>query len=412
MKSYTINLNLLFYIIIVYSFYQPFLLTQVGFLPIINKILLVYSLLILVFIHLIKFPNIKLSRGIIALTIFYLSILISTILNNSISFDFFQFIGMSLAFGLLINYSLNERSEFLNLLFAINTLIYIYIVINFFLMLMFPEGLPQFTKNPLNPYYFFGNKNSVVKYALPGLCFSFLYDVLKYNKIRKRSWILLLLVWITLLKSQAVTAIIGLFVFTTLLILKPSSKRSFYIYNSMFIGSIILSVFLIFFKGESNLLTSILNFLEKDITLSGREHLWENAIEIIKYSPIWGYGYQGYDFYEYYIGNRYGTHNYYLDILLRGGFVSLSLFCFTIIYLSKKIVKSKSTLATLIIVVTCCSYFIMWAAEPFIDSEDFMFSIIFVLISRLETLSNYCCKKISEEKDHYHYLKRIRFLVR
>lgn len=123
MKSYTINLNLLFYIIIVYSFYQPFLLTQVGFLPIINKILLVYSLLILVFIHLIKFPNIKLSRGIIALTIFYLSILISTILNNSISFDFFQFIGMSLAFGLLINYSLNERSEFLNLLFAINTLI-------------------------------------------------------------------------------------------------------------------------------------------------------------------------------------------------------------------------------------------------------------------------------------------------
>src|SRR5699024_9291326 len=226
-------------------------------------------------------------------------------------------------------------------------------------------------------------------YLIPCLMFSFLYDQLKSGKIGKAIWLLLLLSWLTLIKVWAVTGMIGLFIFTIILVWKSNKYQLFLIYIGMLIVSIISSLFLIIFKLESNILADILGLFNKDMTFSYRDVLWMNAVDMIKQSPLWGYGSFTQEQMEMYIGNKFSAHNYYLDVLLRGGMIALSFLILGLLYVSKFIIKSLGTNVPRLIIATCASYFIMWIAEPFISTENIMLPIILLLVSRLQTLEMY-----------------------
>src|SRR5699024_803162 len=112
----------------------------------------------------------------------------------------------------------------------------------------------------------------------------------KFTKIKKKSWILLTITWITLIKTWAVTAMFGLFIFTIIMILNFNKNRTYLVYIGTLIGSIAITIFLVFFKLESNLVAEILLLFEKDLTFSTRDVLWMNAIDVIKQSILFGHG--------------------------------------------------------------------------------------------------------------------------
>lgn len=382
-------IKVLLYIIIVYPFFKPYYFAELGLMPLINKILFLISLTTIGIFYILKLPYINFNSGVRFIIIYYILILISTISNNSFNYEYYSIIAFSFGFGLLLSNSLRNKNHLISFLSAIYILLYIYVVANLIAMYLYPNGIPSITVNSEFPNFVFGNENSLIKVVLPGLCFSFLYDLLRFRKIRKRSWLLLALVWLTLLKTWSVTSMLGLFVFTFFVLNKIGKRQPFFWYFSMLTISIVLSLLLVFLKYESNILVAITEFFGKSLTFSGRDVLWMKAIESIKLNPMWGYGIQESDIIRWYIGNRHGSHNYYLDTLFRGGLVALFFLIIGLIYFGKKIIKLENNPISRTIIGTCCAYFIMWVAEPFISTEYLMFSVLFVLISQIDIVLEY-----------------------
>jgi len=359
-------------------------------MPYVNQILFAVALLIIGLMYLVKFPRINLNSGMLFIIFYYLLILVSTILNNSLNSEYFSLISFSIGFGLLVNNCLKNKNEFLYFLSAVYFLLYVYVVINLIAIFLYPNGIPSITYNDAFPQYVFGNTNSVIKVVLPGLCFALLFDLLKYKRIRMKSWFLLLIVWITLLKTWSVTAVLGCFVFTFFVIYRNSgTRRSILNYFSMLFMSFVLFWVVVVLKYESNLLGNMLSFFGKGLTFSNRDVLWMNAINSIKSSLLWGYGVQSPEVIWEYIGNQHGSHNYYLDTLYRGGLIALMFLILGLIYFGRKLFNSNNNLVKRTILGTCCAYFLMWIFEPFMSTEYLMFSILFVLIARFEVVLSY-----------------------
>lgn len=388
-KYSTVNLKLLLYIIMGYSFITPFYLAQHNFLSSINKLLMALSILFVVLFYLSDISSKFISKSIFFLIAYYLSLLISNANNQTLEFRDFIPVVMGLSFALLINSSLNNKKDLLNLLLALNILGYTYAIINLLLIYIYPEGIPSLLQTEGRRYYLFGNINTTSRYLIPGLLFAFLYDLLKFKRVRKRSWLLLVIAWITLIKLWAVTGMLGLFVFTVIILIKMNKNKLFLLYICSIIISLSLTIFLVFFKSDSIILSTILDFFNKDMTFSHRDRLWLNAVSMINQSPVWGFGNFSQQEMELYIGNKFSSHNYYLDILLRGGFIALTILICGLLYIGKSIFTSQGTIVITLLTAISSSYFIMWIAEPFISTESFMLPILLIILSRTQSLEKY-----------------------
>lgn len=372
-----------------YSFIIPFYIDWLNPYPLVNKILLFISLFIIFLIYVANPSLILNNNGLIIIILYYLSLFFSNYINASLNLSYLLSLILSIGFALLLGYAILNKNELLSLLLALKILIYLYALLNIILIFIYPEGIPSVLQERGSQYYLFGNVNASIRFLLPGLLFSMLYDVLKKDKVGKGSWLLLIITWITLIKTWAVTAMFGLFFYSVIILLNMKKTKVYFAYIGALIGSIIMTAFLVFFKIESNLLAEILLYFEKDLTFSTRDVLWMNAVDTIKQSIIWGYGDLDSDELGYFIGNRYGSHNYYLDILLRGGIVSASILLVGLLYMSTKIIRSKGSFITNLLVASSGAYFVMWMAEPFIATEYLMFSILFVLMSQINRLEKY-----------------------
>lgn len=377
-----------------YSFIIPFYIDWLNPYPLVNKILLFISLFIIFLIYVANPSLILNNNGLIIIILYYLSLFFSNYINASLNLSYLLSLILSIGFALLLGYAILNKNELLSLLLALKILIYLYALLNIILIFIYPEGIPSVLQERGSRYYLFGNVNVSIRFLLPGLLFSMLYDVLKKDKVGKGSWLLLIITWITLIKTWAVTAMFGLFFYSVIILLNMKKTKVYFAYIGALIGSIIMTVFLVFFKIESNLLAEILLYFEKDLTFSSRDVLWMNAVDTIKQSIIWGYGDLDSDELGYFIGNRHGSHNYYLDILLRGGIVSASILLVGLLYMSTKIIRSKGSFITNLLVASSGAYFVMWMAEPFIATEYLMFSILFVLMSQINRLEKYYLNRI------------------
>ncbi|API92973.1 MULTISPECIES: O-antigen ligase [unclassified Virgibacillus] len=390
MRNINLSVKKILYIIIIYPFFKPYFFSTMGLMPYVNQALFAMSLILIVLLHLRKLPSIYINGGMCFILLFYTFTSISTFLNDSISTDFLSFMAFAIGFGLLLNYSLISKKDFSYFLFAIYFLLYIYVLTNLIAMFLFPNGIPSITDNIASPQYIFGNTNSAIKLLLPGLCFAFLYDLISFKKLRKRSWLLLILVWITVIKSWSVTAVFGLIIFTFIILYKNSGNKKFVLsYHNSLVFSLIIFLVLVVFRSENSFIVNIVEIFGKDVTFSNRDVLWLNAIDSIKSTPIWGYGYQSEDIIWKHIGNRYGSHNYYLDTMFRGGLISISFLILGLIVFGRNLAKQENTSVKRVLLGTCGAYFLMWIAEPFQSTEYLMLSILFVLISRLNIVVSY-----------------------
>lgn len=380
-----------------YSFLTPFYLAQHHNLLIINRVLLVLTFIFILF-YLIKYRiHEQFSKGIFFILFYYISILLSSLLNSSIETRNIVTILMGLGFALLLNITIMNKGELLKFMLSINILLYVFVIINLILIYIYPEGIPSILQERGTRYYLFGNVNATTRYLLPGIMFSFLYDLLKYRKITTLNWILLILSWVTLIKVWAVTGILGLFIFTLIFLFNINRVRAYIIYIGSLLLSIGVTIFLVFYKYQNDLLAKILFLFNKDLTFSTRDVLWLNTITKIKDSLLFGYGFQNQEFTLNYIGNKYGAHNYFLDTLFRGGIFSLLILLLGLIYIGNNILKSSGSKVIKLMVATSASYFTMWIAEPFQTVEYIMFGILFILFLHVKNIeSNFTKESLSE----------------
>ena len=231
---------------------------------------------------------------------------------------------------MLVDCTVKENTK--NLIEGIQIYCEIVIFINF-LCLLFPKFGSIFDCD-----FFLEYDNNHFMYYILGITVSFINYYLNKDKQSKIRMILMCtIVLVTTFSVFSATAIIAFVVLALALFL--SFKFNIGNIVSYVIFYFISFVSIIVFNAQHLFSFLIVNILHKDITLSGREKIW-NAFKVeILNSPLLGHGYQS-D--KLFVLNTYlYAHNHILNELYCGGIIMYLVYVWFVILPAKKLLKNK-----------------------------------------------------------------------
>lgn len=213
-----------------------------------------------------------------------------------------------------------------------------FVFINALGVLAFPGGMPMATlyTQTRNPLHFLGQDNGMVYVLLPFLGLSYVRsdDGLRRWFLRLRPhgarwsvspWLIVvdLVAVITMVRVGSATGLVVVLLFLGLLTLSNTRGRGIRqaiplgAYALFFVGIVVLG-------SSSTIVRAITDLLGRDAGFTGRSLLWERAIALIGRSPAIGYGNEP-ELIEIW-GSSFSAHNQLLDVALRGGLLTLTLF--------------------------------------------------------------------------------------
>lgn len=222
-------------------------------------------------------------------------------------------------------------------------------------------------------------------------CFFILFFPIIYklerNKIVKYIFLILSIVIIFLSRSTS-----GFIVFVILMIVLLLSEKQYKVLKILLM--LLLFVGVIYFIGIKNSeylerlinnISSLFNGMDTTNVLNGREILYQECIDLIKESPIFGHGFA----YRNKISGNLMTHNWILEMTVSGGIIGLFLFAFPIYIFLKKTYKYRKnlTLLQISIFISIFCVLIQGFVEPSLSTMKF--DIIFWLLIGLFNQKNY-----------------------
>lgn len=220
---------------------------------------------------------------------------------------------------------------------SLSTIYHCFILINFVLFLLFPNGFYKPTLVPYHTGHLLGDDNALIYVILPGIiitCFSSLYSKKKLSVLNIFEIIACMVMF---LKLWTVTSIVCFLIFIILILLYRFTN----LINIKTLSVVLISFVLLLFLGLNIefIQKIIVNVLHKSITLSGRTIIWKQAFDFIRNSLFLGYG--GYFKYGTFVlnGKLYPCHTTYLQILIDCGLIGFTIFCWIIVYLFKELKK-------------------------------------------------------------------------
>ena len=226
---------------------------------------------------------------------------------------------------------------------AITMILFVFIVLNFLLVLWRPAGIWQYGTNGKMYYLLGGNYNNMGKAMLIAiLSNALLLAMLPKQDTRSRMIFrvtlpLLILISIgTLVYMGSMTSLAGTLLlcgFLVLAILPGRGLRATAMVLFIFVYFALQS-WAVFRDMETpfpRVEYVVERVMKKDMTFSLRTHVWERTKRLIERKPVLGYGEHDDLWYQTELEGL-TTHNLVLHILLKGGWVALS--CFIILILA------------------------------------------------------------------------------
>ncbi|MGN0335372.1 MAG: O-antigen ligase family protein [Lachnospiraceae bacterium] len=268
----------------------------------------------------------KISKMILAVSLFEISILFSTYYQQGyMSRAVIDAVSMISIVSLMI---LGIKYNPKGMIGVLNRIITVLMFINLIIGILYPKGLPgdlYITDNEINKLFFMFIDNGSVQFLIFCILVSTLNSLLKTKRISLECKFVNIACLVTALMSESATAIfcILLLLLFMVLIYKTDIERFL---NpgllSLIYGIFVLSIFL---KTDDMITGFILEtFLHRSGDFTGRSFLWGVAWNMIIKHPVIGYGRQLYDYIPSW-GTFMSSHNFFLEILLQGGFLALSL---------------------------------------------------------------------------------------
>lgn len=328
------NFSFLYFLLLIPFFRTDYIQNQYEKISIVFNCLKICSIVFIIFIAI---KNRYLSKKFQLVLIFSLSIIIPTIVYQGDLMAALGYITTFIVLAYLIDYFKTNLKFISTMLFCFEILIYI----NFFSMIIFPNGM--YTTG--NAYtgtatqnWILGFKNVMISYFLPAIIISNIYKNLTGNK--KRNIILTSIIFLSTILSESATSIIGIFVMILFNII--STKKNMYnVFNlkNYFISSIVLFIMVVFLQIQNKFQYFFVDILKKDITFSNRTILWNITIKRILEKPILGHGWQSNSI-RHIMYNSHTiitSHNQFLEYLYIGGIITLGLYFFLIMITNHQI---------------------------------------------------------------------------
>ncbi len=204
-------------------------------------------------------------------------------------------------------------------------------VINFGTIFVYPEGM-YLNNSGMYTNWFLGYKNSHILYILPWLILLILDTLNKNKRIPIYLYLILLFSLAMMIRLEASTSIIALFSLIVCLFFRNKlEKFKLVTGKNLLVISFVLFLLIVIFRVQDIFSFIFVDVLDKTLTFTGRTYIWDNALEKISQSFLFGYGDNSF-FYNKYI---LSTHNQFLGIVYETGIIGL--FIYLIIY--KCIVK-------------------------------------------------------------------------
>lgn len=234
----------------------------------------------------------------------------------------------------------------------------ILIYLNAILLIIYPHGIwidTEWVGRGDAARYLFGNYNQIGLVCLLGITAQAMYSLSSGEG--KKNLILLLIISIaSVLKVGSMTSAVGLCILAIYICTYKVIKRPqvfFWIFAVLYVAFFVGIIWLGNSIDEIRLVSHFVEgVLSKDSSFSSRTDIWNNAVELIKESPIYGYGVQNVEWNDSHLGGS-GTHNLWLLLLLQGGFILWFIFHFILIFVIVRAKKSHITHTTIGIVSLC-----------------------------------------------------------
>lgn len=171
-------------------------------------------------------------------------------------------------------------------------------------------------------------------------------------------------------------------------------KRALRFFDIKFvmIANIAITVLLVFAHIQERLSYIIVDLLHKDVTLAGRNLLWDNAIQLIARSPWIGYGIEPGNVMASklnFIASVSTTQNGWLDILYIGGILLLTVVIALLFYCSHRINNCNlSYQENFLICYMLFSFMLIGQTESLVGARFFAFLVIAILLAKRFEVDN------------------------
>ena len=123
--------------------------------------------------------------------------------------------------------------------------------------------------------------------------------------------------------------------------------------------------------------------MHRQPSFTGRDQLWQKAKVLIKYKPIFGYGY-GKGVYADYATTELHPHNDILNRILVGGIIFLVLYLVVNYILNRKIDKQNDSILKILVVSLLFGIYLTFITEAY--TNVYLYYIVFFLAYHLDEI--------------------------
>ena len=213
-------------------------------------------------------------------------------------------------------------------------------MINFFTIIIFPDGLYSDDLSKNNWFLLYDNMHIFI--YIPGLLVSGIASNYKRKKINFIYIIMFLMVTYSVYFCFSATSVVGYSLYLIYIIFRKLIDRV-KIMNAItyFIIFLCIFFFIVVFRFQNVFEPLIVDYLNKDLTFTGRTFIWDKVTQYIEEKPLLGYGIEEGNIFEMKTGGFAHAHNTIYDILYKGGIISLILFMGIIISTIKELYENR-----------------------------------------------------------------------
>ena len=275
-----------------------------------------------------------------------------------------------------------------NPLTAFYAVFWIQTAVNTFTIFFYEHGL--YLSEDREAQFFLGQKNLFIMTILPGLCLGLLLLIRSGRRMTADYALFLVFSVVSVVRVWSASSLIGLFVFalTAFFLLKmvpgaPIGLRPFIGIWALLFTAIVV------FKMQYLLEPVVVHILHKDMSFSGRIGLWDRLLKEIARSPLIGYGVETTGNFrvhaEAYTNLHFvHSHNYILELLMKGGFLLLAAFVWLLLETAKKLDKGLHTKEAKVLLSALFAFFICFVGDCYeMRTPFYMLLAIAAMIDRL-----------------------------
>ncbi|WP_066190754.1 O-antigen ligase family protein [Gracilibacillus timonensis] len=237
-----------------------------------------------------------------------------------------------------------------------------YIVLNFFALLMFPQGL--YVTDGYSSAWLFGIENQFALFIVPGITFIMLNSWYRYNTISIIAWLKILIAVITVGMIWSATAVVAVFfVIISSILVRQKRIQLVYTFFLFLLFYIIIWLIVVRFNSLDSFQAIITDILGKDLTLTGRTRIWAEIFETLPQSLWYGFGINSKVLAG--VVTDFAAHNMILQLLLDSGIIGFMLFIIPFLIAGVKLHCNKEQMMSTLILIGLFAILIGGIAEAY-----------------------------------------------